>query len=277
MRLAPLSTLALLCAPCSVFAQEKPVPPADVDQALRERVSQFMQFSIDRAFSKAYALVADESKDWYLSSGKGQYKKFKIQDIEYSPDFQQATVKTLVTQIFSMQGREVLSDAPVSDIWKRVDGKWMYFHDPDVVVTPFGNVRVDHTAPSHATAVPKDLSQEAVSRAAGSLTMEATTNKAEVVFVRGVAGSEEITVHNGFTGAIDIICDIVGDYGSYAVEPQRSEVQSGKDITLKVSYKPLDRILDTNVRVRVEPFDRILTIPVRLKAPESASSSPVTP
>jgi hypothetical protein len=274
MRLATLSVLAFSCIATTAFGQEKPVPPAEVDQALHERVSQYMQFIVDRAFSKAYPLVADESKDWYLGSGKAVYKSFKIQSVEYSQDLKSATVKLLVGEVFSMQGHDISKDVVVTDLWKLEDGKWMFFHDPDVYSTPMGDIRIDRKAPSHTADLPKDLGQEAATRAEQKLTMEATTDKSEVVFVQGAAGSDEVIVRNRFTGPIDLVSDIVGDYGAFSVEPRNIEIESGKQVVLKVFYKPLDRVIETFLRVRVEPFDRQLNVSLRLKPPVTASSSP---
>jgi hypothetical protein len=273
MRLATLSLLAFSCVATVAFGQEKPVPSAEVDQALHERVSQYMQFMVDRAFSKAYPLVADESKDWYLGSGKATYKSFKIQSVEYSQDLQAATVKTLIAEVFSMQGHDISKEVVVTDLWKLEDGKWMYFHDPDVYSTPMGDIRIDRKAPSHSADVPKDLSQDAATKAEQRLTLEATTDKSEMVFVQGAAGSDEIIVRNGFAGPVDLISDIVGDYGAFSVEPRNIEIQSGKQVVLKVSYKPLDRVIETFLRVRVEPFDRMLNVTLRLKPAVAASSS----
>jgi len=273
MRLATLSLLAFSCVATTAFGQEKAVPPAEMDQALHDRVSQYMQFMVDRAFSKAYPLVAEESKDWYLGSGKAVYKSFKIQGVEYSEDLKSATVKMLVGEVFSMQGHDISKDVVMTDLWKLEDGKWMYFHDPDVYSTPMGDIKIDRKAPSHSTDLPKDLGQEAAARAEQRLTLEATTDKSEMVFVQGKAGSDEVIVHNGFAGPVDLVSDIVGDYGAFSVEPRNIEIQSGKQVVLKVSYKPLDRVIETFLRVRVEPFDRQLNVSLRQKAAVAASSS----
>jgi hypothetical protein len=268
--------LAFLCVSMSAFGQAKPpTPSAKVDRALRDRVAQFMQFTIDRAFSKAYMLVAKDDQDYYLSSNKPQYKAFKIQKIDYSKNLKQATVMTQVTRVLSMQGRELQSEIVVSDLWKMVDGKWVWYHDPDVIETPLGPIRITHTPPSAGSSIPTNTGPDEVISASHNLRGEATVDKKEVVFVQGAASSDEVVVHNGFPGPIELESDIVGDYGSFFVEPAHSEVPADKDVVLKVSYKPLDRSLVTNLRVRVEPFNRTLMIPLRTMVPASAAASSV--
>jgi hypothetical protein len=142
----------------------------------------------------------------------------------------------------------------------------MYYHDPDLFSTPFGDVKIDHNAPSRANSVPKDVSPEAEGRAAGNLKSEISTDKSEIVFTQGMQGSESVVIHNGFIGDVDIEADIVGDYGAYSVQPGRSGIGSGKDVTVTVSYKPLDRLVETNLRVRVQPFGHFMMIPIRLKS-----------
>ena len=80
---------AALFIPICLFAQEpKPAtPPAEVDQALRERASAFLQYQVDGNFRKAFELVAEDSKDFYFSIGKTKIQSLEIDEIVYSDNF----------------------------------------------------------------------------------------------------------------------------------------------------------------------------------------------
>jgi len=62
-----LNRVALVLLPCLAWAQAPadvttPGAPADVDKALRARVSQFFQYHVDGDFRKAYDIVAEDTR-----------------------------------------------------------------------------------------------------------------------------------------------------------------------------------------------------------------------
>ncbi len=247
--------------------------PAKVDKALRERAAQFLQYTIDRSYSKAYELVASETKDWYLSSGKPQYKTFKLENIDYSKNFKEATVHSRVTRVLSMNGREISTELVVNDQWKLESGKWMWYHDPDVLITPFGEVKIDRSkvSASGPAPIPKDTSPAAAQEAAGKLTLETTTSKQVLLFEEGKPGSDDFMFHNGLPGVIDVLIDVVGDYRAFSVEPKHAQVEGGKDLAVKVDYRPSANPMPAFVRVTIQPFGRTVQVPLKFK---DASSAP---
>lgn len=252
----------------AVFPLATKPAPKKLDQALRERVMQFLQFTVDHSYSKAYELVASETKDWYLSSGKAPYTAFKIEGIDYAKDYKQANVRARVTRVLTMNGREVPTDIVITDLWKLEGGKWMWYHDPNVLVTPFGEIKFDRSKMSaHAgpAPIPSDLSLSAAEQAASKVGQEISTDKQELLFEQGTPGSEELVFHNGLQGIVDVEIDIVGDYVAFSVEPRHVQVQSGKDLTLKVSYKPSSNSISSVVRLTIEPFQREVKIPLKFK------------
>ena len=235
---------------------------------MRERASQFLQFTVDRGFSKAYELVAPETKDWYLSSGKPQYTSFKIESIDYSKDYKDALVHARVTRVLSMNGHDVSSELLVGDLWKFEGGKWMWYHDPNVLVTPFGEIKMDRSkmsATSGPAPVPHDTSPDAVQKAADGIGVDASTSKSELFFEEGKPGSDEFVFHNGLSGPVDMLIDIVGDYRAFSVEPHQAQLLGGKDLTVKVSYKPAFNPSPAFVRLTIQPFERTLQVPLKFK------------
>src|ERR1700747_1216749 len=92
---------ALLLIPFLVLAEAPKAPsvPKKVDQALRQRASEFLQDQVTGNFRKALDLVAEDTQDYYLAANKTKLFSFKIENIEYSDKFTKATVNALVKKI----------------------------------------------------------------------------------------------------------------------------------------------------------------------------------
>jgi len=269
-----LRRIAFFLLPFCVCAQEKPAPAPELDKALHERAGQFIQYTIDRNYKRAYELVAEETKDWYLSSGKPQYNSFHIEDIEYSKDFQEATVKSKVTRELEMNKQVRTTEFTISDLWKMEDGKWMWYHDPNVLMTPFGEIKIDRSklaANAGPAPIPSDVSPEAAAAAASNLNVQASVSKREVSFAGGKAASDEFVFHNGLKGVVTLVADIVGDYRSFSVEPRRVQLESGKEVTFQVHYQPSENLSPATVRLTLDPFQRELHIPIRVSGATEAS------
>src|SRR5947209_11732800 len=102
-----ISALALIAAGLSLAQNpDNPFdrPPANVDRALRERITQFYQYHVDREFKKAEALVADDTKKFFYSNNKPAYLSFEISRIEYSDGFKRAKATVLCEQYIMAPG-----------------------------------------------------------------------------------------------------------------------------------------------------------------------------
>src|SRR5579885_3060725 len=108
-------------------AASSPAPP-EIDKALRERATSFLQYDMEGNFRKAYDLVAEESKDLYFSQTKPKFSSFKIEDIQYSDNFTAAVVRSAQRRTMTFQGQSFDFDLPATDTWRLVDGKWMWTH-----------------------------------------------------------------------------------------------------------------------------------------------------
>src|SRR6185503_11638050 len=73
-------------------------PPADVDQALRARITEFYQYHVKQQFRQAEALVAEDTKEFFYTHNKPQYLSFEIARIEYSENFTRAKATMLTEQ-----------------------------------------------------------------------------------------------------------------------------------------------------------------------------------
>jgi hypothetical protein len=132
------AALAQSPSPADVFNK----PPAEVDQALRARISEFYELHVKGDFRKAEALVAEDTKDFYYNHNKPRYFSFEISRIDYSDNFTKAKATVLCEQevLFpGFAGKHM--KVPTASTWKLVDGKWYWYVDPDALrMTPFGKM-----------------------------------------------------------------------------------------------------------------------------------------
>jgi hypothetical protein len=100
VRIIPVWILPVVLLPLSVLAQA----PPEVDQALRARVTEFMQLHVDGNFRKAYDMVAEDTKESYFNSGKARLRAFKINDVQFNDSFTLATVSATMSKTVNMMG-----------------------------------------------------------------------------------------------------------------------------------------------------------------------------
>src|SRR5947209_3761579 len=124
--------------------------PPDVDEALRARITLFYQAHIAGKFNDAYQVVADDSKDMFLASGRQTYKSCEIAKISYSDNFTNANVVTACKGELQWRGKRMPATMPLPSTWKLVNGQWFWYAvKRDAVETPFGISRV---TPDNGTA-----------------------------------------------------------------------------------------------------------------------------
>lgn len=110
-----------------------PQPPADVDRALRARVTAFYDLLVKHQYRKAEELIAPDSRDIYYEREKPRYLKFEVTSIKYSEDFTRADV--VVTANQPVTGGIILApmDIAIPGVWRLLDGAW-YWSIPKVDV-----------------------------------------------------------------------------------------------------------------------------------------------
>jgi len=282
-------TVLLLIAPLLGYAQAPPAapptkpsatPPAEVDQALRAQATAFLKYQMEGNFRKAYELVAEDSKDYYLGSTKDKSASLALQKVEYSDNFTKAVVSSASKQVVVMEGRPIEIPSGRIDRWKLVDGQWKWYHDPskDVIMTVVGATPVTPADPSAAASplqLPKDLSPEAVAAAAKKITpVAATLNRSAVPFTLGKETTEEVVFHNNSPGPVRIDADLIADYPEFVVLPKKFLVSPQGEITFKVTYHPSNKdVFNATLRLTVQPFEREYRIPLILSK-ESTAGKP---
>ena len=281
MRLCIAFLIPLLLLGQPLFGQQrKPAaPPANVDQALRERAATFLQYQVDGNFRKAFDLVAEDSKDFYFSIAKTKIQSFKIDEVIYADNFSKATVRATTLRRTLVEGHEFDIPGLTADVWKLEGGAWLWYHDPnqDPAVPFFPGLSSGAGAAAAPGTVdpnflPKDTSLEAVAAAAANLTQPTSFSKSGARFVAGKAGSEEVVFHNGNRGQIKVYARVRDKVPGITVEPAESFVNALADLTFKVSYAPGQKTPEENmVLFEVQPFGSVYTFPVTV-APAAGPS-----
>jgi hypothetical protein len=255
----------LLLIPFLVLAEAPKAPsvPKKVDQALRQRATQFLQYQADGNFRKALDLVAEDTQDYYLASNKAKLFSFKIENIEYSDKFTKAKVDSTVKK--TRPGAIAIEiTVTQTDTWKIVNGKWMWYF------TPVGNSLLELTG-----TLPKDPNPTAVAAAAGKITTATSIDKHSLTFTLGTAAIEEVVFHNGNRGPVKLLSDVIGNQQEFAVEPLTASVAADQDFTVKISYTPVEGpAVPAKVRLTVEPFQQEILIPVTLASEPAPDKSP---
>ena len=122
MRFAvPLSILLAAGAVCAQDLARK--APAEIDDALKTRVSSFYQHFQRGEFRQAETFLDEGSRDAFYNAKKNRIVDFHIQAVEYSEDFRKANVLVVCKTAIAMLGSEPLN-MPLNSDWRFNEGDW---------------------------------------------------------------------------------------------------------------------------------------------------------
>ena len=231
-------------------------PPADVDEALRARITEFFDLHVKGEFRKAEALVAEDTQDLYYSSSKTKYVSFEIGRIDYSEDFTRAKATVLCEQYIMLPGfLGKPMKIPIPSTWKLVDGTWYWYVDPESLrMTPFGKMNpgtaresAPKTIPAIPTTVP-DYIYEQVKADKASVSLK-------------VGESEQVTVTNSAPGTMNI--SVTGSLPGVEVKLDRTVLNTGEKavLTFQASNEAQSGVLS----IQVEQTNQVIPIQVAIK------------
>ena len=231
-------------------------PPADVDQALRARITEFFDLHVKGEFRKAEALVAEDTQDLYYSSSKTKYVSFEIGRIDYSENFTRAKSTVLCEQYIMLPGfLGKPMKIPIPSTWKLVDGTWYWYVDPESLrMTPFGKMNpgtaresAPKTIPAIPTTVPDYIYQQV------------KADKASVSLK--VGESEQVTVTNSAPGTMNI--SVTGSLPGVEVKLDRTVLNTGEKavLTFQASNEAQSGVLS----IQVEQTNQVIPIQVAIK------------
>lgn len=267
------AALWLTVASCLGLAQT--APPADTDQALRARVTEFLQGFIDRKFIPLLPLVAQDTQEEFIAMGKTEMKSFKIDKIEYSDNFTKAMVKLNVVKIWRWEGNELLPQVPLDLTWKIENGKWVWYHElkNEEMVTPMGpsdlSKIMQQAQGGTLPQVPK-LSESALQATAQSLMRQASLDKSEVTLARDKASSVEIGVKNGAPGKVSLSLVGLPSFDGFKVTLEDPNPEGGATAKIRVEFDPSVNPnspppSSTMFSILVTPFNQQMVVHVKFE------------
>ncbi|HEV3331484.1 MAG TPA: hypothetical protein VG096_10910 [Bryobacteraceae bacterium] len=251
-----LLTLTLWVAAC--FAQTPADlfnrPPADVDQALRARITEFFQDHVDGKFRQAEALVAEDTKDFFYTGNKPKYLSFEIQRITYSDGYTRAKALVLCEQTVVFPGFGGQLKVPTPSYWKLVDGQWYWYVNPeDLHKSPFGEFKPGPGTSAGPVAIPNPAD---VLKAA---TAQVKADKQAVTLKLG--GSDQVTIANSAPGVMSI--SLLGSTTGVKVTLDRMDIPAGEKAV--VTFRAGNDAKPGTVSLRVDQTNHVIPIQVSIQ------------
>jgi hypothetical protein len=233
-------------------------PPADVDQALRARITEFYDLHVKGEFRKAEALVADDTKDFYYSANKTKCLSFDIMRIDYSDNFTRAKATVVCEQYIMLPGfMGTPMKVPTPSTWKLVDGTWYWYVDPESLrMTPFGKMT---PGPPHESATASKSIPEIPTTVPNFIYQQVKVDKASVTLKAGE--SEQVTITNSAPGSMSI--SLTGSVPGVDVRLDRTVLNAGEKavLTVKAGYDAKSGVLS----IQVEQTNQVIPIQVAIK------------
>ncbi len=238
MRLLVFSLLILLTAPLSALGQNPfPSGPADLEQALRERVSEFYSYFKLGRFRDTEKLVAEESRDAYYAMNKGRILGFEIKSVDFTTeDFREAKVLVSCLTMVPLLGSKPLP-MPIQSHWKQLEGEWYMYLKPrnpgDDFPSPMGMMRFS-----------KDATGAPLVNPGQGPTLESLKTMYEVstLELQFQSGSEQpvtqtIRVANRSPGPLTLE-RYTRDFAGLEVSFEAEEIPPGEETTISFVYQP---------------------------------------
>jgi hypothetical protein len=249
--LASLATAAFAQNPADLFNRA----PADVDQALRARITEFFHYHVTGEHRKAEALVADDTKDYFYDGNKPRYLSFEIGKIDYSDGYTKAKAMVTVKMPVMLPGfNGKVMNIPTASYWKLIDGKWYWYVDAAMRnASPMGEMKPGPPRagdPPPMPVIPSSMQQ---------LFAQVKADKASVEVKAG--SQDQIVITNGMIGPITV--SVLGKIEGIEAAFDRSEIKPGEKATLTV--KAADGAKAGALTVRVQQTGQTIPIQVVLK------------
>jgi hypothetical protein len=231
---------AMLLFPLVLFGQ---TPPAEVDQALRARATEFFQDFVDGQYRKALSLVAEDTQEEYFASPKAELKAFKIDNILYNDDFSKATVNLTVKRVLNFQGQTMVPEVPMITTWKVQDGKWMWYNEPkpNTWVTAMGPsdvTLVSRGANGTVIGLPDKISQSLVDAAGAKIIQQSGLDKSIVTLSTARANSDTVVFHNAAQGSVRLELGNMPKIPGLSVKLDKADVNLGESVALHIQFDP---------------------------------------
>ncbi|HKE21308.1 MAG TPA: hypothetical protein VKB88_02900 [Bryobacteraceae bacterium] len=232
-------------------------PPADVDKALRARISEFFELHVKGDFRRAEALVAEDTKDYFYDNNKPRYLSFEISHIKYNDDFTRAQVTVMCEQYVRFPGfPNTPMKVPTPSTWKIENGQWVWYVDQSQLgMSPMG-IKMTPGPPSKAGAPPALGSIPTLEQFYASFKADRDS-----VTLQPGGGAEEILISNTSPGSMTV--HVLGELAGVEAKFEHTMVMSGDKAVLRLRALPGAK--SGTIEVRIDPLGKIIPIQVSLK------------
>jgi hypothetical protein len=249
---AAFACLSLAQDPADLFNRA----PADVDQALRARITEFFHYHVTGEHRKAEALVAEDTQDYFYNNNKPRYLSFEIKSIEYSDGYTKAKALVTVKMAVMLPGfNGKVMDIPTGSYWKLIDGKWYWYLSKAMQnASPMGEM---HPGPPSADATPPALPM--IPATFNELFSQVKADKGAVAVKPGA--SDQVVIFNGMVGPINLTVD--GKIDGIQAAFDHSEIKPGEKATMTV--KATDGAKAGELTVHIQQTGQTIPIQVTLK------------
>ena len=237
----------LFFAACSLgFGQEssdlfdKAPPP--IEEALRARVDKYYQAYVTGKFREAFALVAEDSVDAFLSEGKAQFKKCETIRINWSEQFTKAKVVESCDGEFRFHGQTVPVKRPMTTDWKIVDGQWYWCYvKPTEMPSPFTSSGFTPITPLTPEQSQNKLpSSDEVNAMASGIMQRVKVDKTTIQLRSDQSSKDELHVKNEMPGSISLNIGEVSVPG-LKITPGKTQLNANEETTITFEYRLDDK------------------------------------
>jgi hypothetical protein len=239
----------------TAWAQQVSPATAEAEKAVRVRAEKFLQLEQDKNFRAAWALVANDTQDYFFNSGRPDIESFVVEKIELSDNNTRARVTFKVKATLRAPG--VGSQAfefPGTSTWKIENGDWYWYVDQSVVDTPFGKVTAPHAASGgSARLVPPVIPNLA------ALQNKISIDKTSVV-LSDAEPMQSVKISNDMPGSIGLEVTS-GEIEGVTVELEKKQVNAGEAAELRFRVTGNSKASGT-VRVTCSPLGKQFDIHV---------------
>jgi hypothetical protein len=240
----------------TAWAQQVSPAAAEAEKAVRARAEKFLQLEVDKNFRAAWALVADDTQDYFFNSGRPDIKSFVIDKIELSDDNTRARVTFRVMRTLNAPGfAGQVFEFPGISTWKLENGDWYWYVDQSVRDTPFGKIPISGSASGASAPAPSGIPD------LQKLESQVTISRQTVVLSEADP-AQTVTISNSMPGIIGLEVSS-GKIEGVTVELEKKQLSAGEAGELRfrltgkakasgvvrVICSPLGKELDVQVTV----------------------------
>jgi hypothetical protein len=223
-------TLILASFAAALFAQNPTDlfnrAPADVDKALRARITEFFHDHVTAEYRKAEELVAEDTKDYFYVNNKPHYLSFEIGKIDYTDGFTKAKALVTVEMAIMLPGfNGKVMKIPSPSYWKLVDDKWYWYLDASMKnASPMGEMKAGPPVAGAAPVMPM------IATNTDELYAQVKVDKSAVTVAPG--SSDQIVITNNMIGPITVV--VQGKINGVQAAFDHAEIKAGEKGILTV-------------------------------------------